>query len=493
MYSPLAIEVNSSVFGFSEEAGGNGILVGIEDEEPFTPHSGSICREGDYVDPNVPESIEEIGIDWTLHSTNWYSFEGTGGPVVVRLDGVGIFGAVLYQVLALPPKATDALDCAHPRSDAPVPRFVVDTEAGAKYLVQVGDWRYYSGKEQSQSTYVLSLGTPAPNVGRTHATQIPLGSIVHMSNFDGAFDPDNPSCSMGTKTYVGGRGVWARVDVPAVGSLHLDLEPEDANLGSPTIIELYPENGFTPVACGAGPLKAGGNLTTELDAAVTPGRYWLQLMTAVESGHNPLASKEERWRVTASFSPNLDIDGDGYARPGDCRDDNAAIHPDAVDVLDNGIDENCDGQDSKRDSDRDGVPDYRDRCPRRSSNGIDVNGDGCRDPEQLQLVAQVRLALSRGRLRLLSLLVKTDPGARVALDCDRGTCDGEVKRMRSDRAQFGGTFSRYIPNGTEITLAATEGGYVGVIKRYRLSTSGMRLLRQWCTSPGKPGKKTPCA
>jgi hypothetical protein len=216
-------------------------------------------------------------------------------------------------------------------------------------------------------------------------------------------------------------------------------------------------------------------------------------MSAVEPGKDRNGSVEGRWKVTANFSPNLDLDGDGYSRPGDCRDDDAAIHPGAVEVPDNGIDENCDGQDAKRDSDGDGVPDYRDRCPAKSSEGVDSNGDGCRDPRQLPLTAQVRLTLSGGKLHVASLLVRTDPGARVVLACAKRACAGESKQLRTDRAQFGENFQGHISDGTEISVTATKAGDVGVGKRYRLSSSGMRLVRQWCTAPGASGKSTPCA
>jgi hypothetical protein len=490
MYFPKEVGINSSTFGFSEEVGGS-ILDGVEEGEPYTPHSGSICRKEEYVDPEVPVSIVEIGDDWTLHSTNWYSFIGTGGPVVVRLDGTWIFGAVLYRTKEFPPSAWDALDCARPGN--PPLRFELDTEAGAEYRVQVGDWRYFEGVEQFQSTYVLSVATPAQNISRARALEMPLGTSVQMSNFGGTIDPDGPSCSTDAKTYVGGRGVWAKVSAPSVGALHVTLEPEDRNLASPAIIEVYPEGGSSPIACGVGPAGADGNRATTVTVPVPPGRYWLQLMTAVQADENPAASVEERWRVKAEFSPNLDVDGDGYARPGDCNDNDAAIHPNAFDIPDNGIDENCDGQDAQRDSDGDGVPDYRDRCPHRSSKGVDANGDGCRDPEQLQLTAQIRLTLSRGHLHVASLFVRTDAGARVVLDCERDACGGESRKVSGDRVQFDGSFPRRIPDGTEISLAATEADHVGVVKRYSLSAAGVRLLRQWCTKPGKAGRKMACA
>lgn len=73
-----------------------------------------------------------------------------------------------------------------------------------------------------------------------------------------------------------------------------------------------------------------------------------------------------------------DADGDGYLPPADCNDTNASIHPGAVDLPGDGIDQDCDGQDAQpQDSDQDGVGDGLDNCP-----GVpnpfqeDLDGDG---------------------------------------------------------------------------------------------------------------------
>ena len=41
-------------------------------------------------------------------------------------------------------------------------------------------------------------------------------------------------------------------------------------------------------------------------------------------------------------NPNLDVDGDGFPRPFDCDDGNAAIRPTVPEIRGNTVDENCD-------------------------------------------------------------------------------------------------------------------------------------------------------
>jgi hypothetical protein len=62
----------------------------------------------------------------------------------------------------------------------------------------------------------------------------------------------------------------------------------------------------------------------------------------VDRAGNVGAAVTRRWTIAAR-----DNDGDGFDQRSDCNDDNARINPNATDTPDNGVDENCDGADSR--------------------------------------------------------------------------------------------------------------------------------------------------
>ena len=104
---------------------------------------------------------------------------------------------------------------------------------------------------------------------------------------------------------------------------------------------------------------------------------------------DPLAAKKA---AAASTTANEDNDGDGYSEnQGDCDDANAAVYPGATDIPENGIDEDCDGQDAvdpdSTDDDGDGYTENEGDCDDANSavypgatdtpgNGIDEDCDG---------------------------------------------------------------------------------------------------------------------
>ena len=146
------------------------------------------------------------------------------------------------------------------------------------------------------------------------------------------------------------------------------------------------------------------------------------------------------------FGENPDGDGDGASVPSDCDDGNAAVHPGAAEVFDNGIDENCDGADAADpDRDHDGVsrfanpPDCNDGNPfihpgatDIAGNGVDEDCSGADTPlPPVLTTATVFLvwAYSGRTTRVTSLLVrKAKAGMQVDVLCRGGGCPDAFTR-----------------------------------------------------------------
>jgi hypothetical protein len=448
---------------------------GTESDEPVTPGSGSVCND--------------LEGSWDLGGTSWFFFTGTGGRMIARLDGWGNYAMVLYETEGRP-TVDDGLGCV--RSTEPR-RFEFDTVAGRRYMVQVGDWERDEDIIYGENDFRVSLGIPTSHDEPENALALPLMGATEVHNFGATMSNELPQClyqgSDYSYPYSGARSVWMAIDVPEPGVLALDLVPRDADSWAYGILSLYPPAAGRPSICRVDNFDPT-NLGTELSTPVGPGRHLIQLMTESDGGDDE--ASEENWTMNTRFVPNLDVDGDGHARPSDCRDDLGAVHPGAVEVIENGVDDNCDGRDDRSDLDRDGVPDYLDRCPRRPSRGIDTNRDGCRDPRQLPLTALVQLSVRRGALHVAGLSVRSAPGANVTLSCDKRACRRERRIARGKSLRMGRLIVSPVPEGTRLTLTATKKGRIGMVKRYRLKSTGVRLIGQWCLKPGSRTKRTRC-
>jgi hypothetical protein len=176
-----------------------------------------------------------------------------------------------------------------------------------------------------------------------------------------------------------------------------------------------------------------------------------------------------------------DCDGDGYPASVDCDDSRAALHPGAVDVPGDGVDQDCVGGDApNRDRDSDGYltpSDCNDTNPKIHpdaqeipGNEIDEDCAGGAAPFPT-LPSSIYTAWDRVPFRLTSLTVrKVIRGTRISVrcrgkGCPRKTFVTQVRRNRNAVSVIGRLATARLRRGATVDVRATKSGYDGVMKR----------------------------
>jgi hypothetical protein len=135
--------------------------------------------------------------------------------------------------------------------------------------------------------------------------------------------------------------------------------------------------------------SAAGN---SFDINLEPGLYSVVLFdprtgTSIEQGvvngglinFNPPSPSSDDWVYHLKSTQCIDNDGDGYGvdcfKGPDCDDANPVINPGACDVLNDGIDQDCNGRDRTKGKACPGSPADPEIC----YDGIDNDGDGKTD------------------------------------------------------------------------------------------------------------------
>jgi Putative metal-binding motif len=225
-------------------------------------------------------------------------------------------------------------------------------------------------------------------------------------------------------------------------------------------------------------------------------------------GHDTAISDDADSRISCEEIEG-DADGDGVRRPTDCDDTNPAIHPGAVDIPDNRIDEDCNGVDAvNNDRDGDGSPRPQDCNDTNRSihpgarevigNTVDENCDGVIEPYP-PLIGSVAGTWSRAgsRTRNVTLVAKGFAFRTVitltctgAPQCPRGTITRRVGRARHAVNLHLVLAGRSFPKRARIVLRFTRNARVGRELRYQMSTPGLPDVEFLCRPPG--GSSGPC-
>jgi hypothetical protein len=214
--------------------------------------------------------------------------------------------------------------------------------------------------------------------------------------------------------------------------------------------------------------------------------------------------------ILAECERGIDADHDGFASAIDCNDTVAGIHPGAVDVLENGIDEDCDGRDAvnlDRDADGFGVPaDCNDRDPairpgavEIRGNDVDENCDKRAEPfGLLRSLVVSSFAYGNSATGVRALVVRNAPnGARVALACSGPGCPFKsTKRFGVARDLAAVELTRFFKGahlkpGARVTVTVTANGLVGRIYGYGFRRQDIPSMSTTCRAPDERQER-PC-
>ena len=204
-----------------------------------------------------------------------------------------------------------------------------------------------------------------------------------------------------------------------------------------------------------------------------------------------------------------DADGDGVRRPADCDDTSPGIHPGAVDVAENGVDEDCSGTDAvNSDRDGDGTPRPQDCDDTNAAirpgarevigNRVDENCDTLVEsfPPLTGSVSGTWGRIGR-RTTNLTLRAKGFPaGTRIELRCTgsrrcpRGVVRRRVRSARRSVNLHGVLGRRALAAGARLELRFTRAARIGRVLRYRIAAPGLPEVSFLCRPPG--GTAGPC-